>query len=362
MGRKRKVGHRANGRGTLKFNLMFPAPVGRIRMASGTNDPEAFSDVKEMLQALSEGVPPRWDILLSIKQRRLSPMYALSLWRMGKLQELPVADLLPRVQDEYQRWIAGKEFSSDYKAQIATTFRALERLQYDACMGDLPRLLEAYREECKDADKPTQFNRAKAHVQSFVGDTLKRRHTLYLDCCDVATLDEGAATLKRPKTAAELQTLLAELPEAHARIAWGLAVTGMRPKEFFSQQWAVRPDRVHVQGTKTTSAVRDVPRWTAVVPKPERSRGRFEEVFLAVLGERMGVYDLRRSFAVWLAEAGIPAWRHPLYMGHSPKTQTAQYQQAELTAWLQEDAERLQTYAGRYLPASLGLHTERAVA
>jgi integrase len=72
------------------------------------------------------------------------------------------------------------------------------------------------------------------------------------------------------------------------------------------------------------------------------------------MGDRLRMYDLRRSFAVWMEEAGIPRSRRKSYLGHSAGDVTRLYERRELLAWLQEDAGRLRAYAGAVLEAPNG--------
>jgi hypothetical protein len=76
------------------------------------------------------------------------------------------------------------------------------------------------------------------------------------------------------------------------------------------------PARLHIEGTKRRSRVRDVPLWVSWLPAvPARSRSRFVAVWRAHLSADLGIYDLRRFFAVWMEDAGIPRSRQRLYMG-----------------------------------------------
>jgi integrase len=324
----------------------FPEPIGEIRIASGTHDPQAFRDINDMLTALCRSVPPRWDVLMAIKARRIAPLHALSLYRMNRLEEVPSAELLPQLEPTWRDWLAGKEYSREYRASIGSTLGALLRLAPAPTLGQLPVLLREYRDECKREAKPVQFNRAKAHVQAFVRDTLRKRHEVYRDVTDVDTLPVEAPTVRRPQKPAALRELLASLPEPHRRMAWSMAVTGMGPKEYWGG-WELHrlPARIHVEGTKRDSRRRDVPLWASVVP-PERSRSAFEGAWDRHIGPRLGIYDLRRSFAVWMEDAGIPRSRRKLYLGHSAGDVTGLYERRELLAWLEEDAARLRAYAG----------------
>ena len=68
------------------------------------------------------------------------------------------------------------------------------------------------------------------------------------------------------------------------------------------------------------------------------------------LAPEPGIYDLRRSFAVWMEDSAIPRSRQKLYMGHAVGDITGLYQTRDLLAWLGEDAERLVEHASKAVP------------
>lgn len=351
-----KAGHRSNGRGTLVIDRTFPAPIGRLRLASGTNDPAAKRDIEDMLTAMARSVPPRWDILQAIKAKRVAPLYALSLWRMDRLQEVPAADVLPMLgplEGEGKgiagRWLAGLQCSTEHRASTASTFRALLRLRPTATLGDLPELLEAYRVACQRRGCHVAFNRGRSHVEALVRDRLKPSHVLYRSLQDVRTLPVAETTRRRPQLPQALWGILQRLPAAHREHAWSMAASGMGPKEYWGR-WDVLPDRLHIAGTKRASRVRDVPRW-ALVTLPTTTRGVFEDAWERCIGAALGIYDLRRSFALWIEEVGLPLSRQRLYMGHSARSTTELYTRRDLSAWLVGDAERL----GRYVAGEMGI-------
>lgn len=49
-------------------------------------------------------------------------------------------------------------------------------------------------------------------------------------------------------------------------------------------------------------------------------------------------YDLRRSFARWLEESGVPPARIRAYMGHRPQSVTDLYQRHDVEPYLRQDA------------------------
>jgi integrase len=343
---KRK-GHLSNGRGTLRIDLRFPAPVGRIAKATGSNESQTKKDIESMLDALARSVPPRYDLLLAIKSGSISLLYALSCWRQGNLNKAPSAELLPPLDGRWRAWLDGKDYSREYKASVLSTLNGLLRQGTEPKVGDLPKLMQAYRVECHAAGHPTQFNRAKAHVQAFVRDTLRKRHELYLEVTDVSTLKEGEGRAKRPQKPEALRAILSVLPQPHRRMAWEMAITGMGPKEYWGT-WAIRDlplPHLHIDGTKRESRVRNVPLPVPLHGPCGVTRDTFEGAWERRING-LGIYDLRRSYAVWLAEAGIPEWRAMIYMGHSAPSQTAKYRESELLQWLEEDETKLYDYAG----------------
>ena len=347
MRRRKLEGHRPNGRGTPQIDRVFPQPIGELRLASGTHDPQAFRDLNDMLTALCRSVPPRWDVLQAIKARRIAPLHALSLYRMDRLEDVPSAEVLPKLKPTLEAWLQEKSYSPEYRASIRSTLNALLRIDSEPTVGQLPALLRAYRDACKQESKPVQFNRAKAHVQAFVRDTLRKRHELYRDVTDVDTLPVEGQVLRRPQKPADLGELLAALPAVHRRMAWEMAATGMGPKEYWGE-WEIRqlPPHVHIKGTKRANRVRDVPLWAGELLGPQRSRSAFRGAWDRHMGDRLRMYDLRRSFAVWMEEAGIPRSRRKNYLGHSAGDVTGLYERRELLAWLEEDAGRFRGYAG----------------
>lgn len=338
----------------LLIDRVFPEPIGRVHMSSGTHDVKAKADIEKMLSAFAESVPPRYDLLEAIKAKRIGPMYALSLWRQGNVQLIPLADSAPKlgpldgtVLGAAGRWLLYLRCSPEYRASIKTTLRALLRINPEASFGELPQLVRLYRDECQQRSKYVQFNRAKSHVMAMIRDELRPSHALYAAVQDVARLDEAPAKEKRPQTPRALYDILQLLPAERRLEAWSMAATGMGQKEYWGK-WRVLADRIHIEGTKRDSRVRDVPRWTSIV-KPAIGRAGWEDEWQRCIGDKLDIYNLRRSFIVWLEEAGIAASRQWMYSGHAAPTQTEEYKERELTAWLVGDGKKLREYVERDL-------------
>jgi integrase len=122
----------------------------------------------------------------------------------------------------------------------------------------------------------------------------------------------------------ELRQLLPRFSPKYRGVAWTMFTTGMRISEYAEENhthWSVLPDRVHVAGTKTAAASRDIP--LVGVPVHQRIHPRsFAQIMRRVTDQTYQPTDLRRSYARLLADAGIPVYRQRVYMGHAVQTMT----------------------------------------
>jgi hypothetical protein len=135
------------------------------------------------------------------------------------------------------------------------------------------------------------------------------------------------------------------LADPYARQAWELAITGMEPAVYFAHAFEVT-DRVAIHGTKLVWRDRVVP-LVGPVRGPETTYRAMLDAFKAASGRTL--YDLRRTYAVWLEDAGIPATRVALYMGHKPQDVTQLYTWRVVEPYLAGDAVRVAEYlAYRY--------------
>ena len=148
---------------------------------------------------------------------------------------------------------------------------------------------------------------------------------------------------KHPLTPDELRAIANNLHVRLADMLWTMALTGMGPTEYWSLTWKQLPDRIHIEGTKRTGRVRDVPRVMSMA-SPAIEYAAFRRHLRDASDSQVAPYDLRRSYANWLESAGIPRTRRKLYMGHGATDITSLYEWHEVTAFLVEDAAKLRAY------------------
>jgi hypothetical protein len=357
---RQKRGHRPHGRGTPELDRVFDG-VGRIRRASGTTDAETYRAIDAMLTTLyAQG---RLDVLEGIRDGKLRPLLVWAAFRQGRVDRLPTGETMAPLGDEAAvptegvwAWLAGYECGAKHRTAMTSCWRQLVKHAPKAApvVADLPAILRAYKAVCQ-GQTPTMFNRAKSAVQTYLSDTLGASHPLYKTVQDVKGLKVTGKRKPRPQSVAELQKLAELVGPVLAACAWAMAVSGMGPAEYWQEgdnRWANEPDRVHIDGTKRDSRVRDVP-LVYRLPRPAVSRTKFEDDLAKLTGGRVQPYDFRRTFSNLMVLAGIPANRRKHYMGHSPVTMDDLYERIEVLHYLAEDGAKLRATIGPLPTAAL---------
>jgi integrase len=328
---------------TLQIDLRFKG-VGRINLASGTTDPKVLRKIKRALRDLQDD--GRLDVLRAIRDGHVTILEVYNACRQRTLHELPIGDTLPQLATAMQTWITGakQEYSANHLVNLETARRYFKELEPTARVADLPRLLKLLREQL-GAKHPRSFNLARGSATSFIRHTLGRAHPVYLACAAVEPRKVRKATPKPVFTPADMRKRFPNpATDKVDAIAWSMLTTGMGSKEYWGR-WHSLADRVHIDGTKRSGRVRDVPLIQAPAV-PRLSRDRFTRVFRERLQSVITPYDLRRTYAKWLELAKIPRTRRRLYMGHGAKDVTDLYEAHEVTAFLLEDAKTLRFYVG----------------
>lgn len=345
-----------NGGATFYLDRRVPG-VGRIKRASGTTHAPTFRRLNEMIDGLRE--TGRLDLLRAIKGGRLTPLEVWDAYRVGQLARLPDAEQLAGLRAAMDAWLAGVDASANHRSTLKSSVAHLARAAgAGATVGDLPRALRALRETMRAT--PRAFNYCRSAAQAFARDTAGRHSRLWLEVSGVEPLRVRARRKTRPVTPPELVVIARALDRLHpgaGATAWALALTGMRPgSEYWGKSrkgapavkgpWEDRGDRIHVEGTKTEAAVRDIPRVAAVAP-PACWEGKFGRLLREATGGAVQPYDLRRSFASWMEAAGVPRTRRRLYLGHAAGDVTDLYERHEVEAYLAADARVLAAYVER---------------
>lgn len=336
--------HRTNQRGTFVLDRQFRG-VGRIKRASGTDDQKLVALLDSMLSTLYQA--GRIDILQAIHSGALTPLEVWSRYRLGELDRLPTVETMKPLKAALETWVAsadtGRWNRQSRKYGVAAILRLAKK---SATVQDLPNLL---RDFSAVGTGPAMFNRTRAALLAYVRDEIGRSHPIYGKILDIRVKREPKRP-GNPQSIAQLTALSQALEPAFAAILWGLALTGMGPGEFWGT-WSQKKDRIHIRGTKRVSAsgeggrVRDVP-----LIRPVSKPMRLYRPFLEALGEASAgtvlPYDLRKTFATWMEEAGVPRTRRKLYLGHGKQDVTDLYERHDVERFLLEDAAKLRAFLG----------------
>jgi len=323
----------------MRIDKQFPG-VGRIRKSSGTTDKAMNSALLSMLDVLfSRG---RLDVLEAIRDGRLHPM---TVWRhFDNLENLPSPEKMTPLDPDAFEWARGCRKTPKHRNSLLSSFRRLLEGSDRATAGDLPELLRRFQDQ--NGDKPRQCNLVRSAVQAYLKARMGKRHQLYQAVCDIEPLEYRPGK-PHPVTPEELVAITAQMSQPHVSMLWILARTGMRPKEFWEKQWwidDISGDRLHINGTKTRAANRSVPLICDVFG-PMCSQAVLNRALQKIRPE-MALYDMRRSYSLWLEAAGIVQSRIKAYMGHGPGDVTEGYQRHEVAPHIPNDAKLLREYIG----------------
>lgn len=322
--------------------------VGRIKREWGTDHKPTIRAMEGMMTALfTRGY---LDILRGLQDKTYSPLQVYDAYRTDSLERLPSAKTIVPLVSTMREWIANKRCSEEHRASMRQSLRYIEsQARSNAAVADLPAIVMKLDHTLPDSS----FNHLRVHVLGFLRSTLKRSHPLYTQVWDIEPHTVTATRQNHPRTTAEMVALTKKLSAGHARNAWGMALTGMGPKEYWGR-WHIGVDRIHVFGTKRKGRDRDIP-LVQRISTPYATPKAFAEALKHVDGNLSTPYDMRRSYANWMEAAGIIRARRMMYLGHGKKDVTDLYEQHEVQAFLLEDAEKLRRFIGATETAGLQL-------
>ncbi|MGI8497583.1 MAG: hypothetical protein ACR2OG_08400 [Gemmatimonadaceae bacterium] len=339
--------------GTFVLDRIFRG-VGRVKLASGTSHAPTFRNVNAMLSGLfARG---RLDLLCAIRDRTLTPLQVWSAYRLNELERLPTAPMMLPLVPAFLAWADRHECSDEHRRSLKKSSRYFaSSARKDAVVADLPAVLRDLSDTLGRAH-PRSFNLARAAALAFVHATLKRHHPLWTELASEDPLRVTPQRRKAPQSVADLLALVQRMGN-RGPMAWSMAVTGMGPGEYWGR-WRVEPDRVRIHGTKRAGRDRFVPLLgSAELVRPTCQLKAFRTSLRSAGDGQVTVYDLRRTYANWLEQAGVPRTRRRLYLGHGATDVTDLYEWHDVARFLAEDAEKLR----EFLAQSHGLSHGRRV-
>jgi hypothetical protein len=321
--------------------------VGRLVRATGSTDPNVRKRLNAMLTELASPADPQLDILRGIKRGDLSLLEVYDAYRRRALHTLATADTVKPLVAAMRAWRDGLDVgpngdvSAKHHVSLGTSIAYLEGLESGAIVNDLPRLVRTLRQTLGKSYQRS-FNLLRSAVQAFLRETVGKHHRLWQE---VSAIPVKRIAKKPPRdtlTVARMWKLFPK-PERDAvdQIAWTMATTGMHASEYWGA-WTEKRDRVHIEGTKREGRVRDVPHVRAL-QRPPLSRDRWEKL-MRVRATGVQPYDLRRTYARWLEDVGIPRTRRKIYLGHGASDVSDLYERHQITEYLTTDGAKLRAH------------------
>jgi integrase len=353
--------HRAGDKKGLRgtFILDRKTRVGRIAVASGTKHAPTFRRLNEMITSLGE--TGRSDLLREIRDGHLKPLAVYEAFRVNELHRLPTGSDLKPLKEALDAWLETVDCSKAQKAAHKTMINKMTE-RGKGTVADLPGRLVLVGLDCRKARTPAQFNRVRASVLAFIRDTLKRSHRLYGEIRDIPIMKEKKSPERHVLSWTEVQSIAEKMIDARDRAAvYGMALTGMGPKEWYIDGWKLGLVCITIYGAKRKSRTRVVPAvygggyFSHPLPDCDVGREREKRRFGERLLDRVSIrpYDLRRTYANWLEAAGIPRTRRKAYLGHAGGDVTSIYEHHEVEQFLADDATKIEAYLAQ---APITLH------
>lgn len=313
--------------------------VGRIKREWGSDHKATIKAMEGMLTTLY--ATGRLDILRGLEDRTYSPLQVYDAFRMHELERLPNAKTIVPLVSTMREWIRVKKCSEEHRAGLRQSLRYIEaQAKTTATLVDLPSIVLKLDNTLPDSS----FNHLRVNVLGFLRATLKRSHPLYTAVWEIDPHTVTTTRQSHPLTVAEMDALGKQLSIRHRMNAWGMALTGMGPKEYWGK-WHIEADRIVIAGTKRKGRNRWVP-LVKRIAVPYATPKAFSEALKHVKDIAVTPYDLRRTYANWMEGAGIVRARRMMYLGHGTKDVTDLYEKHQVAQFLAEDAEKLRGFIG----------------
>lgn len=370
--------HKQSDGGTLMIDRSFPG-IGRLHRASGLTKPASFRAFNDALTIMGTD-PMGREWIRGMQQGTVHPLDVWAAYRKNEWQHGPekaiVGEPLVKAIEQWREDTKSQVSDDTYRVRKELATKVAANSRAGATVGEVVDVMA--RIKTAMLATPASFNILRNYARAFLRDTVGERHALYQDLkFDVKPIEIPQHALKKERkrhalTPAQVAALAAAFsttqpggsPGAagHGHVAIGMAITGMNPKEYFEAAWDQGVVGLRIHGTKRGGRNRMVPRlfpsvlWPhATIQRPTITRDSWERTFRAAAKKATLVctpMDLRRSFANWMADAGIPQHFRRIYRGHGPKDMGDLYETPEFARDLQAHSVQLTTWLDAQLVAA----------
>lgn len=310
-------------------------------MTSGTNNRNIYNGILTMMDDLQER--GRLDDLKAIQLKHISPLEAYNKWKDGKLVGIGSVALVKDLDKAMTEWVENYRCAETtrvgYKFNVRHLVKTAKR---KATVADLPDTLRKYRAHCISRDTLRQFNHARVTSLAFARDQYGKNSELWRLISDIDMVDYRKNRMNNPLTVKEVVDLTSQMKPEFAEMVWTMCTTGMGFKEYLDG-FTVKSEHIIIHGEKNDNRHnRVVPIIRTPAPRVLQYK-RFREV-IQVVRKDVTPYDFRRTYAVWLEEAGILKSHRDAYMGHTANRMSDLYLVQDVTKYLKQDAKLMKDY------------------
>lgn len=327
---------------SLVLDLYFPAPVGRLKRATSP-DPDIHNQIVAMFRMFE--TRKQWEYIVAVQDKIINVSQLFDAYRHNRLNRLSLTGvqyLDPAVYDWCKKFGERHDRSTKTAVGYGECFKALLKHTKGNSVEELPLMLAAFRKHCEEQEHNRLFNFTKTAVQSYLKHNFGNGNPLHQACKNIELLPTEAKRPAKSMDYSEVQALLKKMPEHHAKMLWYLCLTGMRPEEYFNNQFEVLTDRIHIKGTKTKTSNRFVPLIEA--PEPPATTLKIFRKQLRKAGGGIP-RDARATAPKWWREAGIYKMFRNLYLGDAVGDMTEYYElEEQQTKDLREHAKQIITF------------------
>lgn len=355
--------------------------VGRIRHASGLYSKPQLDRLNAYISEQARTPEGRTILALMVGAKpRLRADTFFTHAKAGTLHTLrygPAVGLLVPALTAWRERMRPEVAPDTYRTRNELITNVAKVARPTTLVSELSDIMRELRATMKGA---RQFNYCLDYARAFVRDTMGRRNETYLSVADIEKRPVEEQVVRHPLSPKEIVAIAAAFDvvrekriaestakrgvrpiEAKGTDTIVLAITGMNPKEY-QGEWMVRAHHVHIDGTKRSPRVRDIPKLFPCVlwphddlPAPSVGQKNYWRWFNAAAAEA-GIactpYDLRRTFNVWMIEAGIERWRRRVYLGHKIKDVTERYERHAVDQYLVRDGDALRSWIAKQMEAA----------
>lgn len=354
-GRRPKVRNKVTipKKGKIRIDMSVKG-IGRIRISSGTRDPDTYTKICEVLDDLENvGNLPT---LQALKDGQVTALEVYSnAMNNGVKNQMTVnldRPLIPTIEAWLKDHDVKERTRKSYRAHL-NVFKSYTKSS--DTIRQLVQRLDDYRKSATKKGTATTFSRTKSLLLAFAKHEYGATTELYLKIQQVPNIkNTKKAQVPHALSVPDVVRLTDAIKSAKAQeMVWSMCYTGFRIGEYLEQnevEWATTPDTLNIikhnpgHGNKGYSRVVFLAFPLSKPDLAERQFRRYIDAATESTGLKATSHTFRKCFAHWMEMAGIQRTRRQAYLGHANQSVTDLYEKHDVSRYLKEDARKFRDY------------------